>query len=313
MSALGRIVALLWALHSASALAAPPTKPQGLPALNVAALAASEAQLFVGDFDEGLYIVDRAVSARHFEDPALSRHINALAWSERERVLWLGTARGLTRCHLVTPATCTRLGPSSAVHALLLRSDGSLVAGGDAGLTFVTASSTQTIGKKQAAPYRSVWALAESSDGTLFVGATNGLFWAKTAAITRGGAKLQRASIVTGNLPDDWVTALLLHDDELHVGTYNAGIASFAFNAGELRSTSSDPGAGYVNPAGLFGVDTGVLAVASMTGLRLGAPSRTNRIETRAEDITALVPAHSGGYWVGTRQGLEWTSLGRQP
>jgi ligand-binding sensor domain-containing protein len=313
MSWLGRVVALLWALHSAPALAAPPTKPQGLPALNVAALAASEAQLFVGGFDEGLYIVDRTGNARLFEDPALSRHINALAWSERERTLWLGTARGLTRCQMVTPATCTRLGPTSAVHALLLRSDGSLVAGGDAGLTFSTATSTQTIGKKQTAPYRSVWALAESSDGTLFVGATNGLFWAKTAAITRGNAKLQRASLVAGNLPDDWVTALLLHGDELHVGTYNAGIASFAFTAGELGRTSSDPGAGYVNPAGLFGIDPGTLAVASMTGLRLGAPSRTTLIATQARDITALAPAHVGGYWVGTRQGLEWTNLARQP
>lgn len=317
MSALARVAALLCGvlsiLNGAVALAAPPAKPRGLPALNVAALLASEAQLFVAGFDEGLYIVDRAGDARPFADPALSRHINALAWSERERTLWLGTARGLTRCHLVAPASCTRVGPSSAVHALLLRSDGSIVAGGDAGLTFSTASGTRTIGKKQAAPYRSVWALAEGSDGTLFVGATNGLFWARAAAIARGDAKLQRASLVTGALPDDWVTALLLQGDELHVGTYNAGIASFTFDAGELRSSGDDPSAGYVNPAGLFGVRAGVLAVASMTGLRMGAPGQTTIVATRARDITALAPAHAGGYWVGTRQGLEWTSLAQQP
>ena len=317
MSALGRVFALscgvLLVLHAAVALAAPPAKPRGLPALNVAALVASETQLFVAGFDEGLYIVDRAGDARPFEDPALSRHINALVWSEHEATLWLGTARGLTRCRLVAPASCTRLGPSSAVHALLLRNDGSVVAGGDAGLTFSTASGTHTLGKKQAAPYRSVWALAESRDGTLFVGATNGLFWAEAAAITRGDAKFRRASLVTGALPDDWVTALLLRGDELHVGTYNAGIASFSFNAGELLSTGFDPGAGYVNPAGLFGLRAGVLAVASMTGLRLGVPRQTTVVSTQARDITAIAPAHAGGYWLGTRQGLEWTSLAQQP
>ena len=315
MNVLGRVVYLLCGalglLHSATSLAAPPARPQGLPALNVAALAVSEAELFVAGFDEGLYVVDQTGSARHFEDPALSRHINALAWSEHERTLWLGTARGLTRCRMVTPATCTRVGPSSAVHALLLRSDGSLVAGGDAGLTFSSASSVRTVGKKQRAPYRSVWALAESSDGTLFVGATNGLFWAKAAAVMRGD-ELQRASVVTGNLPDDWVTALLLQGDELHVGTYNAGVASFSFHTGDLGSSRHDPAAGYVNPAGLFRVDSG-LAVASMSGLHLGAPGQTTLIATQARDITAIVPAHGGGYWLGTRQGLEWTSLARQP
>jgi ligand-binding sensor domain-containing protein len=317
MSKLGRVVAVLCGvlllLQGAVALAAPPAKPRGLPALNVAALVASEAALFVAGFDEGLYIVDRAGDAHAFEDPALSRHINALAWSERERTLWLGTARGLTRCRLAAPTSCTRLGPSRAVHALLLRSDGSVVAGGDAGLTFSTASSTRTIGKKQAAPYRSVWALAESPDGTLFVGATNGLFWAGSAAIASGDAELRRASLVTGDLPDDWVTALLLRGDELHVGTYNAGIASFTFDAGQLRSTGVDPGAGYVNPAGLFGLGNGVLAVATMTGLRLGAPPQTTVVSTRARDVTALAPAHTGGYWIGTRQGLEWTSLAQRP
>lgn len=319
MNALRVLVALLCsacvalgALHGAVALAAP-AEPRGLPALNVAALVSSADHLYVGGFDEGLYIVDRAGNARHFEDPALSRHINALAWSERERTLWLGTARGITRCHMVAPVLCTRLGPASAVHALLLRADGSLLAGGDAGLTFIAASSlhTQTIGKKQAAPYRSVWALAESADGTLFVGATNGLFWGKAAGIAGGDVKLQRAAVVLGNLPDDWVTALLLHGDELHVGTYNAGIASFALDADTLRSTSNDRSAGYVNPAGLVGLGDGKLAVSSMTGLRFGAADKTSLIKTQARDITALAPAHAGGYWVGTRQGLEWTSLAR--
>jgi ligand-binding sensor domain-containing protein len=278
-----------------------------LPRINIAALAASETELFVGGFDQGLWIVARDGRARRFEDPALSPHINALVWSAAEQVLWLGTARGLTRCQ--PSGSCSRLGPGSAVHALLLRRDGSLVAGGDAGLTFVRGTRSESVGKKQGAPYRSVWALAEHSDGTVFVGATNGLFWGQASALRDGKAQLQRASIVTGALPDDWVTALLVQGGRLHVGTYNSGLVSFHAAAGRLTVDATDASLGYVNPAGVVATLDGVLAFATMDGLRSGMPGDTNLSETQARDITAILPAWQGGYWLGTRQGLEWIRL----
>lgn len=304
MKAIALVIASLLLLLSATSHAEPAALPRDLPALNIAALATSKQRLYVGGFDGGLYVVERSGSVARFEDAALSPHINALVWSEQEQVLWLGTARGLTRCHMIAAPSCSRLGPTSSVHALLLRSDSSLVAGGDAGLLFVAASGVETLGKKQAAPFRSVWALAEGADGTLFVGATNGLFWAKS----RTSAAFQRASLVSGALPDDWVTALLVQGARVHVGTYNAGLATLRFEHARVHASSVDSSLGYVNPAGLVAVSLDTLAIATMDGLRFGAPGDTSVSETRARDITAIAPAWMGGFWIGTRAGLEWTA-----
>lgn len=292
------------------ARAEPAPVVRGLPALNVAALAASPTHLYVGGFDAGLYVVDRSGTARRFEHHALSPHINTLAWSAAERALWLGTARGLVRCDMKPAATCRRLGPSGAVHALLLRRDGSLWAGGDAGLALVTAGTTRVLGKKDGSPFRSVWALAESPDGTLFVGATNGLFWSSARDGVRSAQKWQRAALVTGQLPDDWVTALLHHDGKLHVGTYNGGAVSFAHDGEALVSLTEERAAGYVNPAGITHLHGAEVALATMDGLRIGLPGQTRRRATQAKDITAVLLAwEGGGYWLGTRQGLEWIDL----
>jgi ligand-binding sensor domain-containing protein len=283
-----------------------------LPVLDVAALATSKTQLFVGGFDDGLYVVEQDGHVRHPKAAALSPNINALAWSEPEQRLWLGTARGLTRCQLGPAFACTRLGPTHAVHALLLRRDGTLVAGGDAGLSFVHGDTAQTFGKKQRAPFRSVWALAEAGDGTLFVGTTNGLFWGSDAAFAAGGSgALQRASVVSGGLPDDWVTALLYQADRLHVGTYNAGIVSWVFDRQKLQDPHFDPSPGYVNPAGLSALSESTLAIATMSGLRAGTWIRSTVVPAQTHDVTAVVASGTEGYWIGTRRGLTWVrSLG---
>jgi len=298
---------LLLLLLTLCGLSAPAQAHQlrGLPALNVAALATSTEELFVAGFDEGLFIVGPDGNARRFQDPALSPHINALSWSESTRTLWLGTARGLVGCELIRAARCRRVGPTSAVHALLQLDAGSLLGGGDAGLTFVDQRGARVFGKKQSAPFRSVWALAVAA-GRLYVGTTNGLFWGAPEAFAPGGASLGRASLVSGNLPDDWVTALLPQKDRLFVGTYNAGVVSFTLGTKQPSSEASDVALGYVNPAGLSALGDDRLAVASMDGLHTGTLSATVRVATRGRDITAIVPAKAGGYWVGTRQGVEW-------
>jgi len=298
------LLALVLALCcSRSAVAEASTRP-GLPAVNVAALAASGERLYVGSFDRGLFILERDGRARGFQDPALDEHINALAWSEAEQLLWIGTARGLVRCRMKQPTACRRIGPSKPVHALQLGGAGGLVAGGDAGLSFVQGDDARVFGKKQGAPFRSVWALAER-EGALFVGATNGLFWAPVANFKPNGT-LQRASLVQGNLPDDWVTALLSRDQRLYVGTYNAGVTSFHVQSLQLAVELTDVEPGYVNPAGIVALDEGELAIATMDGLRRGPLTRTRRLGQAGRDVTAIAPADSG-YWIGTRQGLELT------
>lgn len=276
---------------------------RALPPLNVAALASAGERLYVASFDEGLWVVERDGSARRLRAPALEPHLNAAAWSEATHSLWLGGARGLTRCRVADALDCRRVGGASAVHALLLRPDGSLVAGGDSGLSFVRADVIRVFGKKQGAPFRSVWALAADGD-RLFVGTTSGLFWGAPLDFA-GGGRLDRASLVGGELPDDWVTALLSWDDRLLVGTYNAGLVSFSLAGARLRPVGSDDGAGYVNPAGLVALDASRVAIASMDGLRVGPLTQTRRVETRGSDVTAVARRSAGGYWVGTRAGLE--------
>ena len=59
-----------------------------------------------------------------------------------------------------------------------------------------------------------------------------------------------------------WVTAVLHQKGRLYVGTYNAGTASFRLEADQLRGDGQDPLPGYVNPAGLFALGEGNLAIA---------------------------------------------------
>ena len=300
---LERLLVLLFALCCARRAIAEATPRPGPLAVNVAALAASRERLYVGSFDQGLFIVERDGHAHAFQDRALNAHINALAWSESAQLLWVGTARGLLRCSMKQPAGCRRIGLSRAVHALHLGSTGELVAGGDAGLTFVQGDVSRVFGKKQGAPFHSVWALAER-DGTWFVGSTNGLFWGQPTSFAPNGA-LQRASLVQGDLPDDWVTALLPQGDRLYVGTYNAGVTRFRVQGQTLTTEVTDLEPGYVNPAGIVTLDSGELAIASMDGLRQGALTQTRRLGSLARDVTAVARAIDGGYWLGTRQGLE--------
>lgn len=302
---LARVAAVLAYLATGTAHAADATTtttPDVSAPLDVSALAASRERLYVGAFDQGLYVLEHGRALRPVVDPALSQHINALAWSEREHVLWVGSARGLTRC----PAgkSCTRLGPESGVHALAIAASGAVIAGGDAGLVFVEGDRVRTYGKKDGAPFRSVWALVEVG-GRLFAGTTSGLFWGAPAAFSGKHEALGRAAIVLGTLPDDWVTALGYDGDRLLVGTYSAGVAEFRNTDSGLSPVGLDTALGYVNPAGIAVLGADCVAVSTMDGLKLGRLNGTVSIRTRARDVTAFVPNPNGGFWIGTRAGVE--------
>jgi ligand-binding sensor domain-containing protein len=287
---------------------AEPRLPRELESLDVSALASAGDRLYVGSFDAGVFVVERDGTSHPYADPVLGPYVNALVWSEREQVLWIGTARGLVRCPAL--GGCARIGTEAGVHALLLSSSGSVIAGGDDGLSFVDGSTVRGFGKKHGAPFRSVWALAEG-DGRLFAGTTSGLFFGTEREFSGRGGALGRAAIVSDLLPDDWVTALAYRDGRLFAGTYSAGVTAFRLDASGLARDALDTSLGYVNPAGVFLLGDGRLAVATMDGLRVGALGRTGSIGTRARDVTAVVSAPSGGFWIGTRGGLDfWTGTG---
>jgi hypothetical protein len=296
----------------AAVLAAPPASAQTAPGWlgNVAALALAPEGLLVGTFDQGLYVLGRDAQVYRAREPALNQNINALHYDGSNRALWVATARGLVRCQTAPIRECRRFGRPAEVHALLVRHDGGVLAGGEAGLTFIDRAGAVefTLDRKHGAPFRGVWALAEASDGTLFVGSSNGLHWAAIDRFRSAGpnkADFGRASLVTGQLADDWVTAVAISGDRVIVGLYNAGVAILRRAGHGLESVSADRGLGYVNVAGIRVLPDGKLAVSTMDGLRVGGPGSWQTIATPNPDVTAVLPGLSGArYFVGTRRGV---------
>src|SRR5690606_6164904 len=97
-----------------------------------------------------------------------------------------------------------------------------------------------------ASPMHATWALAARADGTWFIGTASGLYWGKDG-------KFERASLATGELADDWVTAITLDGDDVFVGTYSKGVTHLRFEGDRPKATHL--GGGYVNPDGLVVAD----------------------------------------------------------
>ena len=283
-----------------------------LPSANVAALAEDGDALFIGTFDAGIF--RRSGNGELVAIDAKNPNINALAWDKDRRVLWVGTARGLVRCD--NGANCTRVGDAAGVHAIALLDGGSVVAGGEGTVSFYgpTGAKENALQRKQGLPFRAVWALAVGPDKTLYIGTTSGLFYAKLASLrtaataeATGKVAFKRVSMVSGDLPDDWVTALAAEGSALHVGTYNAGIVSFKREGEALRKNSAHPSLGYVNPAGITVLRSGELAVSTMSGLQVGRSAEAGvfrRVPTLGEDVTSVLPTSGGRTWIATRRGV---------
>ncbi|MFO0665047.1 MAG: hypothetical protein U0174_13925 [Polyangiaceae bacterium] len=279
-----------------------------LPSANVAALAESDDALFIGTFDSGLFRRDKRGTLTPVD--AKNPNINALHWDAKRRNLWVGTARGLVLCE--QGVQCKRMGDVAGVHAVAPLGGGLVAAGGEGELSIYEADGTrkQSMLRKHGLPFRAVWALAKSKDGVLYVGTTSGLYHAPLARLLPTSTEKiawKRASMVGGDLPDDWVTALAVDGDAVHVGTYNGGVVRFKRSAGELTREGAHPSLGYVNPAGITVLDGGEIAVATMSGLHVGNGAETGtfrKVATVGEDVTGVVRGKDGIAWIATRRGV---------
>lgn len=294
---------------------------------DVSALARDGDRLWIGTFDRGLAVLEggRAVRVR---DPALDDKINALAIERAgaEARVWVATARGLA---LVEPRgkgfRVTRYGeidglPSNDVHAVIALSSGGALAGTARGAALVTGGRVTPLTEKRGIPGGGVWAVAEGPNGTLLLGTSRGLLVGDVESrgvVFRGAPERRDASegapkpwiqltMATGDLEDDWITALAVRGRTIYAGTYNAGVTAMTMDeAGAF--TARHLGGGYVNPGGLL-VKGGSLYAATMNGL-LARPAEGEgawRAVTRAapgKDVTAVVPA-GDRLWVASRRGL---------
>lgn len=283
----------------------------GPPSNDITALAAADGRVAIGTFDRGAATYERG-TFRTVPALASNETVEALAWQghgARARLL-LGTARGLVR---VEPDGTTRRFevvdglPSSRVRSLLVLSDDRVLAGTDDGAVLVEGDRVTPIGQTHKgrgprpleSPMHATWALAASDDGTLWIGTTTGLYYGREG-------RFRRAAVASGELADDWVTALAVQGADVFVGTYSGGVAHLRVHGDTLAP--SQLGGGYVNPGGLAIVG-GELLAATMEGL-LTRPATDDRgsWQLRADaspgrDVTA-VGVVEGALWVASRRGI---------
>ncbi len=280
----------------------------GLPEGDVSALAWHEGELWAGTYHRGL---TRRHEGRWQQvgKGQIDRRVNALASATKEQGgrLWAATARGLFAIDGQQIRSWRRQDglPADDVHSLVVLRDGAVIAGTASGAARVRGDSVQLMGAKQGLPLRAVWALAEDRKGGIWLGSSWGLYsWSK--------GKLERFSMATGHLSDDWVTALATGDERIWVGTYRHGIDRLDRQAdGSWQATPL--GGGWINLSGLR-VDGPTLYAATMDGLlsrpvlAMGMPApeslwRAHPDVALGRDVTATLVG-GGRRWVASRRGI---------
>jgi hypothetical protein len=291
--------------------------PLGGPTSNdVTALAASKSgdatgpRIAIGTFESGASLYENGTLTRiHGIDR--TETVNGLAW-QGDR-LWLATVHGLVR---VAPDGTTRRFtshdglPSSFSRSIHVLSTNRVLVGTESGAAFVDGERVTPLlpfekGKAVpiASPMHATWALASSADGTLYVGTAAGLYYGKDGAF-------ERASLATGALEDDWVTALAVDGRDVLVGTYSKGVTRLHFDGAKSKPAPTHLGGGYVNADGLV-IEGGKLYVATMDSL-LVRPLAATDDAAKWEPLPSAAPGRdvtavrfvAGERWVSSRRGL---------
>lgn len=293
-----------WLRASADAAWTQVATPDGPPANDLTALAADDDRLWVGTFDHGLAVHDSTGWTTVTSDN-LDHRVNALALEpragHRPRV-WVATANGLSAVDGDDLTRVTRIGrrdglPGRGVLALAVLADGRIVAGTSYGAVIVTDGRPARLGPKDQ-ELGTVWAVAQDRDGLLWLGTTTGLYRGRDTDDT-----WQRFSLATGELADDWVTALAVHGDRVVAGTYHGGITDFTLATDGGAVTATHLGDGWVNPSGLS-FDGDRLLAATMDGLAIRTDA-TWTIATGLPGRDTTAAARIGAtLYVATRRGL---------
>ncbi len=287
-----------------------------LPSNDVTTVAIRGDRVAIGTFDRGA-AVRQGGTFQPVAGLEPNEAIEAAAWlgDGADSPLLLGTAHGLLRVAADGSIHRWRAAdglPSSFVRAILVLPDGRVLAGTDEGPAFVDVESDRVTpllsprdaGKgvaprSLASPMRATWALARSDDGTLWIGTTAGLYYGQ-------GTAFRRAALATGELTDDWVTALAVDGGSVFVGTYSGGVTRLATGGAGLHATHL--GGGYVNPGGLTVLGDRLYA-ATMDGALVRAKDGDavawDALDGVApgRDVTSI-RAVEGALWFASRRGI---------
>jgi hypothetical protein len=252
---------------------------EGLPSPDISAVAIDGNKIYVGTFDRGLAVIENG-KVKRIE--GVDKQINALAIDGGN--VWVGTARGLYRIGKDTKRYTEVDGiPSADIHALASLK-GRVLVGTSRGAAIV-GTTIEPLGKKQNVTGDAVWAVAEH-EGELWLGTNAGLF------IGKPGQTFRRLSKLTGELNDDWVTAIAFNGKQAYVGTYAGGVT-------ELTS-GKRLGGGYINPDGLR-IINGKVYAATMEGLLVDFQRQDKNV--LGTDVTAVTTSPKG-LIIATRRGL---------
>jgi two component regulator with propeller domain len=254
------------------------------PSNDISALAVDGDALYAGTFDHGLAVRRRGAWRTI---AGIDRRINAL-YIDRAHRVWAATASGLYSYDgkVVTRMSQDEGLPTRSVLAVAGTRDGRLLVGTSRGAVAIANGRVDRLGPKDTA-IGNVWAFAETPDGALWLGTTTGLY-------RSAGDTWQRFAMATGQLRDDWVTALAVRDGEVYAGTYHGGITKL-----DRELAASQVGDGWINPGGLT-FDGDRLLAATMDGLYTGT---TAIGPLPGKDTTAALRV-GGALVVATRRGL---------
>ena len=263
------------------------TLTDGIASRDVSAMAWDEttSQMWVGTFDGGVSVGD-GETWRRVAPHDVDAQVNAIALQHLDgrTVAWIGTARGLYRVdgRDVDHWSFKEGLPHHHVQALHVRANGDVVVGTTTGFVLLRDGEViaDVYGKR---PRRwAVWAIAEDSEQTLWVGTTQGL-----VRFPKEGT-WERFSMLDAVLPDNWVTAVVADGADLWV------------------RDATHFGGGRVNPGGVT-LDGAHVYVATMGGLRRMSERDPTWQElpdaTPGRDVKAVVVA-DGHRWVASRRGI---------
>ena len=274
-----------------------------IPANDVSALAADGDTLWVGTFDHGLARFAKGAWTT-VTDKKLDHRINALLVEPRagqSSRLWVATATGIS---IVDGKNITELTkadglPARGALSLALLRDGRVLAGTMHGAAIIGDNARPiALGLKQNLEVKNVWAVAEDSEGYLWLGATTGVYRGKP-----DDSAWTRYSVATKSLRDDWVMALVPNGDQMFVGTYKGGVTRMDITPTTV--TAVQLGDGWINPGGLR-VEGTTLYAATMEGLRtsdLAATTWATSETFTARDTTATARV-GARLFIASRRGI---------
>lgn len=279
----------------------------GLPSNDISAMAVDGRRLWVGTFDQGLAYIEEG-QVGYLPHGLMDDRINALAVARQgqQSTLWVGTSRGLCRVRAARqPSPIIRCFQrehglrSVEVHAIIPLSRGGVLAGTGRGAVIIRNEQVSMLGVKQGLPVASIWAAAEDSDGSLWLGTSRGLYhW-------RDG-RYHRYSVSSNHLTEDYITAITLHKGAVYAGTYNNGVTRLR-RGRDGQWVGRHLGGGWINFNGLR-IHGSRLHAATMTGLRIKELDQDSAWQERTRaapgrDVTA-VAVMDGRLHVASRRGL---------